>query len=87
MTLSVNHSAAALAETRFRLEREASAYLILNALRDLEAAQRDAEKASVYCAGNDYELAQHEAMTARIAFRQAIMNAGIDPDIIESAVK
>lgn len=72
---------------------------IMEALRSLEAAQRATEECDYAVQnyapetvermypGSIVEDRHHDAMTARIAFRQAVMNAGIDPDIIERAVR
>lgn len=59
---------------------------IMEALRGLEAAQRDAEKASVICQSRDYELAHHELRTAQIVFWQALSNAGFDPAVIREGM-
>ena len=84
MTPTTNHSRAAAHYTG--LLDQLHGEKIMEALRELERAQIDANKASVLCQSRDYELAHHELRTAQIVLWQALSNAGIDPAVIREGI-
>jgi len=65
----------------------AHASAIFKVLADLEQAQQDADKASVYCPGDDYERCHRDLKAALFQARNAMWNAGLDPDVLSRAME
>lgn len=85
MTPTTNHSRATAHYTG--LLDQIHGEQIMEALRELERAQADANKASVYCVDRDYEKCWFALKTAQIDFRRVVQNCGIDPDLIMEAIR
>ena len=85
MTPTTTHSRAAAHYTG--LLDQIHGEQIMEALRGLESAQRDAEKASVLCQSRDYEIAHHELRTAQITLWRVLGNAGFDPAVIREGMQ
>lgn len=80
MTPTPNHSRAAAHYTG--LLDHLHGEQIMEALRELERAQVDANKASVVCQSRDYELAHFALRTAQITLWRVLGNAGFDAAVI-----